>query len=261
MHRFFASAAVALSLALPAAALEVPPLGDDGLHKPDWLRDTFKDLREDLAEANAEGKRLLVIVEQRGCIYCTKMHEKIFPEPEIDALIRDNYFVVQMNLFGDVEVTDFDGESLPEKDMAVKWGVVFTPTMIFLPEEVAEGQDRRAGRRRVDAGRIRQADHGGDVDLGEGPRLRIGRALPEISRRAGDGRHVELNSASERRRRRRCIHIFTQLNFMLHRDAALRYVWIRERTGRTSMKRLLCWACCCPQSRFRRPRPKPHRPP
>lgn len=140
MHRFIASAAVVLSLALPAAALEVPPLGDDGLHKPTWLRDTFKDLREDLAEANAEGKRLLVIVEQRGCVYCTKMHEEIFPEPEIDALIRDTYFVVQMNLFGDVEVTDFDGESLPEKDMAVKWGVVFTPTMIFLPEEVAEGQ-------------------------------------------------------------------------------------------------------------------------
>ncbi len=140
MNRLIAAAAVALSLALPAAAVEVPPLGDDGLHKPDWLRDTFKDMREDLAEANAEGKRLLVIVEQRGCIYCTKMHEEIFPDPEIDALIRDNYFVVQMNLFGDVDVTDFDGETLPEKDMAVKWGVVFTPTMIFLPEEVPEGK-------------------------------------------------------------------------------------------------------------------------
>lgn len=140
MIRYVAAAALALSLNLPALAVEVPPLGDDGLHKPTWLRETFKDLREDLAEANAEGRRLLVIVEQRGCIYCTKMHEEVFVEPEIDALIRDNYFVVQMNLFGDVEVTDFDGETLPEKDMAVKWGVMFTPTMIFLPEEVAEGQ-------------------------------------------------------------------------------------------------------------------------
>ena len=59
MTRYFAAAAIALTLALPAAALEVPPLGDDGLHKPTWLRDTFKDLREDLSEANAEGKRLL----------------------------------------------------------------------------------------------------------------------------------------------------------------------------------------------------------
>ena len=123
-----------------ATAASAVDLGDDGLHKPDWLRDTFGDLREDLAEANSEGKRLLVIVEQRGCIYCKKMHEEVFPDPAIDALIRENYFVVQMNLFGDVEVTDFDGTVLPEKDMAVRWGVMFTPTMIFLPEEVPEGR-------------------------------------------------------------------------------------------------------------------------
>ncbi|MEY3306588.1 MAG: hypothetical protein RLZZ413_626 [Pseudomonadota bacterium] len=127
----------ALAMSLPVAAAE---LGDDGLHKPTWLRDTFKDLREDLAEANSEGKRLLVIVEQRGCIYCTEMQEQVFPDPTVDALIRDSYFVVQMNLFGDVEVTDFDGTTLPEKDMAVRWGVLFTPTMLFLPEEVSEGQ-------------------------------------------------------------------------------------------------------------------------
>ena len=128
-------AALVLS-ALPAMGVE---LGDDGLHKPDWLRETFKDLREDLAEANAEGKRLLITVEQRGCIYCTKMHEEVFPDPKVDALIRESYFVVQMNLFGDVEVTDFDGTVLPEKEMAMRWGVMFTPTLIFLPEEVPEG--------------------------------------------------------------------------------------------------------------------------
>ena len=137
MKRLLTALATLIALSLPAVAAE---LGDDGLHKPTWLRDTFKDLSEDLAEANAEGKRLLVIYEQRGCIYCTKMHEEIFPDPAIDALIRENYFVVQMNLFGDVEVTDFDGTAMSEKDMAVRWGVVFTPTMLFLPEEVAEGQ-------------------------------------------------------------------------------------------------------------------------
>jgi thioredoxin-related protein len=129
----------ALAFCLPFAATAAE-LGDDGLHKPDWLRETFKDMREDLGEANAEGKRLLVIFEQRGCIYCAEMHEKVFPDPAIDALIRESYFVVQMNLFGDVEVTDFDGTVLSEKDMAMRWGVMFTPTMIFLPEEVPEGK-------------------------------------------------------------------------------------------------------------------------
>ena len=37
------------------------------------------------------------------------------------------------------EVTDFDGETLSEKAMARKWGILFTPTMMFLPETVGEG--------------------------------------------------------------------------------------------------------------------------
>ena len=115
-------------------------LGDDGLHKTPWMRDTFKDLREDLAEANAEGKRLMLIFEQRGCIYCTEMHETVFPDPDVTQVIDDNYFVVQLNLHGDIEITDFDGEVLSEKAAARKWGIMFTPTMIFLPEEVDEGQ-------------------------------------------------------------------------------------------------------------------------
>ncbi len=131
------AATLAACLAVPALA-EVP-LGGDGLHKPDWLQDTFKDLREDLDEANASGRRLMLIVEQRGCIYCTQMHEEIFPDPEIDALIREHFFVVQINMFGQTEVTDFDGTSLGEKEMVKRWGLVFTPTLIFLPEDVPEG--------------------------------------------------------------------------------------------------------------------------
>ncbi|MFT6169167.1 MAG: thioredoxin-related protein, partial [Celeribacter sp.] len=118
----------------PAFAFE---MGDDGLHKTPWQRDTFKDLRDDLAEATAEGKRLMVMIEQRGCIYCTKMHEEVFPDPEVTQMIEDNFFVVQINMFGDVEVTDFDGEALPEKDMVQKWRALFTPTTFFFPEEVA----------------------------------------------------------------------------------------------------------------------------
>ncbi|WP_299047218.1 thioredoxin family protein [uncultured Tateyamaria sp.] len=126
---------IALLLAVPVAAAE---LGDDGLHKTSWMRDTFKDLSEDLNEATAEGKRLMVMVEQRGCIYCTKMHEEVFVVPEIEAFIEENFFVVQINMFGDVEVTDFDGTTLPEKDMVKRWGALFTPSIYFFPEEVGD---------------------------------------------------------------------------------------------------------------------------
>ncbi len=122
-----------------ATGVNAAELGDDGLHKTPWMRDTFKDLNEDLAEANAEGKRLMLMFEQRGCVYCTKMHNEVFPDPDVTAFIEDNYFVVQLNLHGDTQVMDFDGETLSEKQMARKWGILFTPTVMYLPEEVPQG--------------------------------------------------------------------------------------------------------------------------
>ena len=126
---------LAACLALPVVAAEI---GDDGLHKQPWVRDTFLDLREDLDEANAEGKRLVLMVEQRGCIYCREMHETVYPDPELSQYIDDNFFVLQLNLHGDREIVDFDGEILSEKAAARKWGILFTPSVIFLPETVEE---------------------------------------------------------------------------------------------------------------------------
>lgn len=111
-------------------------IGDDGLHKQNWMRDTFKDLKEDLDEANMEGKRLVLMFEQRGCIYCSKMHKDVYSRDNVSNYIDENFFVVQLNLHGDLEVTDFDGEVLSEKAMARKWNILFTPTVLYLPQEV-----------------------------------------------------------------------------------------------------------------------------
>ncbi len=126
-----------LTAALPGRAQSV--MGDDGLHKAAWMHDTFKDMREDLEEAQSQGKRLMVIWEQRGCIYCRKFHEEVAVKPLVRDMLGDAFFVVQMNLFGDVEVTDFDGETLSERNMAMKWGVMFTPTFMFFGPEVEDG--------------------------------------------------------------------------------------------------------------------------
>ena len=136
MKHFILASAALVMMACGAAAAT---LGDDGLHKAPWMRDTFLDLSEDLAEARDEGKRLMVMIEQRGCIYCKKMHDEVFVIDEIADYISENFFVVQINMFGDLEVTDFDGETLAEKDMVKKWGALFTPMIMFFPSEVAEG--------------------------------------------------------------------------------------------------------------------------
>ncbi len=131
MHRFILAITFVLSALGGLSAAEV---GDDGLHKQDWFSVTFRDLGEDLETANSDGKRLVMFFEQRGCIYCKEVHEKVLTDPEVSDFIKANYMVVQYNLYGDEEVVDFDGDDLTEKTAARKWGVMFTPTILFMPE-------------------------------------------------------------------------------------------------------------------------------
>ena len=137
-----AGLATAIALAGPAPAESV--MGDDGLHKADWMMETFKDLQEDFADAADQDKRLVLIVEQRGCLYCRDMHEKTFPDPRVKAMLEEDFYPIQINLHGDIEIVDTDGEVLSEKAATRKWGVLFTPTMIFLPAELDESQSATA---------------------------------------------------------------------------------------------------------------------
>ena len=137
MLKFVIALVVGTVMAFPAWPVTI---GEDGLHKQDWFSLTFRDMAEDIETANEEGKRLVVIFEQRGCIYCRRMHEKIFSEPEVADYVKANFKVVQYNMFGDEEVTDLDGEVLTEKTASRKWGYVFTPTLVFLPDTIPEGK-------------------------------------------------------------------------------------------------------------------------
>jgi len=116
--------------------LPPPELGDDGLHKQPWFQETFLDLAEDLSEAAASGRRLVIIWEQRGCPYCKQTHQINFRIPRIVDYVKQNFFVLQLNMWGDREVTDFDGEVTTEKQLARKWRVLFTPTFQFFPDSL-----------------------------------------------------------------------------------------------------------------------------
>lgn len=140
MLRFMLAIIALVASSLAASSVEV---GDDGLHKQDWFTITFRDIAEDITAAKADGKRLAITFEQRGCIYCREMHEKILADPEVRDFIKANFHVVQYNMFGDEEVTDLDGEVLTEKSAGRKWGYVFTPTIVFLPEDAPKDTNVR----------------------------------------------------------------------------------------------------------------------
>ena len=151
--RLFLAVTVLLAGITSALAAEV---GDDGLHKQAWFATTFRDIKEDMATAKEEGKRLALIFEQRGCIYCRQVHEEVLVDPEVRDFIKDNYMVVQYNLYGDEEVIDLDGEALTEKTAARKWRVTFTPTIFFMPEETDGKKDVGASTVAVMPGAFRK---------------------------------------------------------------------------------------------------------
>ena len=142
-----ASAFIAFGTAASATEDEEPYIDDDGLYHQSWFLESFLELRDDLDEATAEGKRFAIMWEQKGCPYCIETHLVNFADPDIRDFVRHNFTVVQLNLYGSRIVTDFDGEELEERDLARKYGVRFSPTIQFFPD-VSDGIGTKAARDR-----------------------------------------------------------------------------------------------------------------
>ncbi|MGI9498506.1 MAG: thioredoxin family protein [Geminicoccaceae bacterium] len=121
----------------PAAPVE-PILTDDGLYTQEWFLESFLDLAEDLDEAKAAGKRFAIMWELKGCPYCEETHLVNLAAPEINAYVRDNFHILQLNFLGSRLVTDFDGEELEERALREKYGIRFTPTLQFFPKSSDE---------------------------------------------------------------------------------------------------------------------------
>lgn len=108
------------------------PLRDDGIHTQTWMKsNTFYDFREDLQEAAAAGKGLVVLFEQPGCASCKRLHEVNFTKPGLVKYITDHFDMMQINMYGANEVTDFTGKIMSEAEFNVKTLVNFSPTTVF----------------------------------------------------------------------------------------------------------------------------------
>ena len=138
-----------LFLALPATAEEGPILTEDGLYTESWFLESFLDLRDDLEEARAAGKRFAIMWELKGCPYCKETHFVNLQDPEIRAFAESNFLILQLNLQGSRAVVDFDGEEIEERKLARKYGVRFSPTFLFFPAQADGLADKPAKDRTV----------------------------------------------------------------------------------------------------------------
>ncbi|MBO6520873.1 MAG: thioredoxin family protein [Rhodospirillales bacterium] len=139
MIRLIAALILIVASMSPARAATV---GDNGLHIQPWFLDSFLILAEDVEDAASDGKRVAVLIEQRGCPYCREMHQVNLANTEITDFIKANFSVIQLDMWGSREVTDLDGTVMEERELVRRWRANFTPTIVFLPtpEEMAAGK-------------------------------------------------------------------------------------------------------------------------
>jgi len=102
--------------------------------KPDWFKESFLEFEEDVAEAAAAGRRVMLYFHQDGCPYCARLVQENFTDPELKAFIIENFDGISLNMWGDREVVSVGGQGFTEKTFARALKVQYTPTLVFLDE-------------------------------------------------------------------------------------------------------------------------------
>ena len=126
-------------LNLPAAATEESAektrgriLGTSQAHYPDWFKDSFLAITEDVEEARDAGKHVILFFDLDDCPYCSKMIQESFTESPYRAFLQQNFDVIAINIRGDREVVFNEQVTLIEKELARHLQVRATPTILFL---------------------------------------------------------------------------------------------------------------------------------
>lgn len=101
---------------------------------PAWFKSSFLNLPEDIAEAAAQKKRVMLLFTQENCPYCNALVERNLAQQDIEHLLKTRFDVIAVNMWGDKEVTAMDGKRYTEKSFAAQQKVQFTPTLLFFDE-------------------------------------------------------------------------------------------------------------------------------
>ncbi|HET9699683.1 MAG TPA: thioredoxin fold domain-containing protein [Burkholderiales bacterium] len=137
--RLYAALALAVALvATPVRAADPPARAqaraDQAAEIPGWFKESFLDFPDELREAAAAKKRLLLYFGQDGCPYCRELMQVNFGRKDIADTTRARFDAIALNIWGDREVTWTDGRKRTEKEFASLLKVQFTPTVLFLDE-------------------------------------------------------------------------------------------------------------------------------
>jgi thioredoxin-related protein len=132
----FARIALAIALLSGAAFSTAETTRDPYAH---FFTATFGDLPEEMALAKQDGKQgMLLFFEADACTFCEHMRRKVLNQEEVQDWFTERFVNIAIDIHGDVEVTDFDGITLPMKVFAEHRRVYMTPVTSFVDHSGAE---------------------------------------------------------------------------------------------------------------------------
>ena len=102
---------------------------------PDWFKESFLEIADDVEEASEEGRHVLLFFDLNGCPYCDRMLEESFESEPLGSYIQANFDTIAINIQGDREIAFNEEISVSEKQLGEILKVYSTPALVFLGED------------------------------------------------------------------------------------------------------------------------------
>jgi len=99
---------------------------------PAWFKDSFLDIAEDAAEAQAQNKHVLLYMHLNECPYCGHMLTESFRESDFAKWIPTRFDSIAINIRGAREIAFNQNLIVTERELAQALKVQYTPTIVFL---------------------------------------------------------------------------------------------------------------------------------
>ncbi|MGD2116726.1 MAG: thioredoxin family protein [Chromatiales bacterium] len=108
----------ALFLLTGSVMLQAAQIRDPGQF---FFHQSLGDLTEELEIAREEGKKgVLIMFEADDCPWCARMKKTVLNQAEVQDYFRKHFQILAIDIEGDVEITDFDGNPASMKDFSFK---------------------------------------------------------------------------------------------------------------------------------------------
>ncbi len=98
-----------------------------------FFHESWNDFKDELNIARKEGKHgILIFFELDECPFCHRMKQTVLNQSDVQEYFRANFRCLDVDIEGDLEVVDFDGNPSTQKDFAFKSNRVrATPVFAF----------------------------------------------------------------------------------------------------------------------------------